>query len=156
VTARAKSVDRFLAKAQKAENDKPKYTEPLRQIQDQVGARVVTFYLSDVDRVAAIVEGYYRSIEARSLVPDFEGEFRYFGRHYVMVGPNDVIDPATDKELVPEVFELQAKTLFQHAWSTRPWVQAGCCAADLRREASAGVYGRSGLGRGSHFRRAVS
>ena len=32
VTARAKSVGRFLAKAQKVENDKPKYTEPLRQI----------------------------------------------------------------------------------------------------------------------------
>jgi putative GTP pyrophosphokinase len=117
VTARPKSVDRFLAKAQAREQDKPKYSEPLRQIQDQVGARIVTFYLSDVDRVAATIEKYYRPIESRDLVPDSEWEFGYFGKHYVLIVPNDLVDTSTDKELVPEFFELQIKTLFQHAWS---------------------------------------
>jgi putative GTP pyrophosphokinase len=117
VTARAKSVDRFLTKALKVENDRPKYAEPLRQIQDQVGARVVTFYQSDVEKIAAVVERYYRPIEARDLVPESEWEFGYFGRHYILVIPNDVIDSSIDRELVPEFFELQVKTLFQHAWS---------------------------------------
>jgi putative GTP pyrophosphokinase len=36
VTARPKSVERFLAKAQTYEHEKLKYSEPLRQIQDQV------------------------------------------------------------------------------------------------------------------------
>ena len=31
--------------------------------------------------------------------------------------PSDVVDPKIDKKLVPEFFELQVKTLFQHAWS---------------------------------------
>jgi putative GTP pyrophosphokinase len=39
VTARTKAVDRFVAKARKVENNRPKYDEPLRQIQDQIGAR---------------------------------------------------------------------------------------------------------------------
>ena len=117
VTARAKSVDRFLAKARKVENGAAKYAEPLRQIQDQVGARVITFYWSDVERIAAIVERYYRPIEARNLVPESEWEFGYFGRHYILLIPNDVIDPSMDRELIPEFFELQVKTLFQHAWS---------------------------------------
>lgn len=117
VTARAKSVNRFLAKALKVENDKPKYTEPLRQIQDQVGARLVTFYKSDVDRVAEIVERYFRPIEARDLVPESEWEFGYVGRHYILFIPSDVIDHSIERDLIPEFFELQVKTLFQHAWS---------------------------------------
>jgi putative GTP pyrophosphokinase len=117
VTARPKSIDRFLAKARKVENGKPKYAEPLRQIQDQVGARVITFYWSDVERISAVVERYYRPIEARNLVPESEWEFGYFGRHYILLIPNDVIAPSMDRELIPEFFELQVKTLFQHAWS---------------------------------------
>jgi putative GTP pyrophosphokinase len=50
ISARAKSVDRFLGKAVKLEDAKPKYEDPLNQIQDQVGARIVTFYASDVER----------------------------------------------------------------------------------------------------------
>jgi ppGpp synthetase/RelA/SpoT-type nucleotidyltranferase len=88
VTARPKSVERFLVKAETCEDGKPKYSEPLRQIQDQVGARIVTFYLSDVERVARIVERYYRPIEARRLVPESEWSFGYFGQHFVLLYPN--------------------------------------------------------------------
>lgn len=117
VSARAKSVDRFLQKAQAVVDGHPKYADPLRQIQDQIGARIVTFYRSDVERVAAIVERYYRPIESQDLVPESEWEFGYFGRHYVLLVPSDLVDPSIDKALVPEFFELQLKTLFQHAWS---------------------------------------
>jgi putative GTP pyrophosphokinase len=117
VSARAKSVDRFLQKAETTVNGQLKYAEPLRQIQDQLGARIITFYLSDVERLATVVEKYYRQIESQQVVPDSEWEFGYFGRHYILVIPSDAIDPSTDKALLPEFFELQIKTLFQHAWS---------------------------------------
>lgn len=117
VTARPKSVERFLAKAQIHEDGEPKYSEPLRQIQDQVGARIITFYLSDVEVVAATIEKYYRAIEARDIIPDSEWEFGYFGRHYVLIVPTELIDASVDRDLIPEFFELQVKTLFQHAWS---------------------------------------
>jgi putative GTP pyrophosphokinase len=106
-----------LAKAQTFENERRKYAEPLHQIQDQVGARIVTFYLSDIARTAAVVEKYYRQIEARNIIPESEWQFGYFGRHYVLVIPTDLIDPSLDRALIPEFFELQVKTLFQHAWS---------------------------------------
>ena len=78
ISARAKGVDRFVAKANATEDGRPKYSDPLRQIQDQVGARVVTFYLSDVDRIAAIIERYYRRVESRVVVPDSEIRIRVF------------------------------------------------------------------------------
>jgi len=117
VTARAKSIERFLEKAAKVEGGVPKYTEPLHQIQDQVGARIITFYLSDIERVSTVVERYYKPIESQTLIPDSEWEFGYFGRHYVLLVPSDVIEPTMDTALIPDFFELQVKTLFQHAWS---------------------------------------
>lgn len=117
ISARAKGVDRFVAKANAMEDGRPKYSDPLRQIQDQVGARVVTFYLSDVDRIAAVIERYYRRVEARVVVPDSESEFGYFGRHYILLIPSELAPSDADKALAPEFFELQIKTLFQHAWA---------------------------------------
>jgi ppGpp synthetase/RelA/SpoT-type nucleotidyltranferase len=117
VQARAKSVDRFLAKAAKQQGGTAKYPEPLHQIQDQVGARIVSFYVSDIERISRIVERYFRPVEAKNLIPESEWEFGYFGRHYVLLIPDDLVDPSWDRRHVPEFFELQVKTLFQHAWS---------------------------------------
>jgi putative GTP pyrophosphokinase len=117
VNARAKFVERFLEKARAIVDGQPKYAEPLRQIQDQIGARIVTFYRSDVDRVSEIIQKYYRPIEKREIVPESEWEFGYFGRHFVLLIPSDLIDPSIDGNLMPQFFELQVKTLFQHAWS---------------------------------------
>jgi len=117
IQARPKSVERFLGKAAKTEGDGPKYAQPLHQIQDQIGARIICFYLCDVDRVSAAIEKYFRPVEAREVVPEREAEFGYFGKHYVLIIPADVIDAAWDKSHIPDFFELQIKTLFQHAWS---------------------------------------
>ena len=116
ITARPKSVERFLDKARKEEDGKLKYAEPLDQIQDQVGARIIIFYKSDVEPVATIVKKYYRLVESRNVIPEFEWEFGYFGQHFVPFIPSDLIGNL-NRDHVPKFFELQVKTLFQHAWS---------------------------------------
>ena len=116
VSARAKSVERFIAKAMRTENGAPKSSDPLNQIQDQLGARIVTFYLPDVIAIATEVERYFRAIETKLLIPESDSEFGYFGKHYVLFMPEDVLDDRT-REHSPRFFELQIKTLFQHAWS---------------------------------------
>jgi ppGpp synthetase/RelA/SpoT-type nucleotidyltranferase len=117
ISARAQSVDRFIAKSQKMEGDVLKYSDPLSQIQDQIGARVIVFYLSDVPVVSKIIEDYYRPVESKSLVPESEWEFGYFGMHYILLMPTDLVDSDAQESVIPEFFELQIKTLFQHAWS---------------------------------------
>lgn len=117
IAARAKSIDRFLAKADKKEGDALKYSDPLNQIQDQVGARVITFFKSDVDPVAGHLLEEFRPIESKDVIPQHEWEFGYFGRHYILLMPTDLFAFADNKDDVPPVFELQIKTLFQHAWS---------------------------------------
>ncbi len=118
VVARAKTVNSFLEKSKSKEEDgTPKYLEPLRQIQDQIGARIIVYYLNDIDRICKIAERYYRKIESRHVVPESESEFGYFGTHFVFHIPSDVIDQSIEASLLPVFFELQVKTLFQHAWS---------------------------------------
>src|ERR1700747_2771653 len=67
ISARAKSVDRFIGKAANHEAGTPKYADPLNQIQDQVGARIVTFYASDVERVRIEIEKYFKYIESKKI-----------------------------------------------------------------------------------------
>jgi len=117
ISARAKDIGRFMKKASVCTDGKPKYSDPLNQIQDQIGARIVVFYQSDVDRIDQLVKRYFRAIEYRKVVPDSEWEFGYFGQHLILILPTDIIEDGSDKALIPEFFELQIKTLFQHAWA---------------------------------------
>lgn len=117
ISARAKSVDRFIQKASKAEDGRPKYSDPLNQIQDQLGARIVTFYASDVSRIASEVRKFFHPIENKLRVPETESEFGYVGEHFVLMIPTDVLVGIEADDDSPTVFELQIKTLFQHAWA---------------------------------------
>jgi len=116
VSTRAKKVNSFIEKATKNIDGILKYNDPLNQIQDQIGVRIVTFYLNDVEEVAKVIEGYYRKIESKDIVPDSDSEFGYFGKHFIFLIPDDVINDEYDNSMIPKVFELQVKTLFQHAW----------------------------------------
>lgn len=118
VSARAKSPERFEAKAKKLSKDgKQKYSAPLVELQDQIGARIVVFYKADVSLISEVVDKYIRHIEIQELQPDSEWEFGYFGKHYIKTLPADVVPSHVGNAEAPRFFELQIKTLFQHAWS---------------------------------------
>lgn len=115
ISARAKDVDSFVKKSQRMKGGKIQYKDPLNEIQDQLGARIIIFYLDDLNEIENNVEKYFGSIEKTRKEPDDTSKFGYFGCHYVLIIPRDVLPEPL--EGIPEVFELQIKTLFQHAWS---------------------------------------
>jgi ppGpp synthetase/RelA/SpoT-type nucleotidyltranferase len=90
---------------------------PKFEIQDQIGARITVFYLSDVERIRSNVVRYLKFIEETPKSPESDSEFGYFGLHFIAAVPEDVLGEDTPDGVVPEFFELQIKTLFQHAWS---------------------------------------
>jgi len=97
-----------------------KYENPFIDIQDIIRARIVVFYLSDVDKIAKRVKESLGGIEDNDFVnfDDYQ-KFGYQGRHLI-VNINKALIPdelGLNKELIPSFFELQIKTLFQHAWS---------------------------------------
>lgn len=117
VSARAKSPDKFFEKSNKLIDGKLKYDDPFSQIQDQIGARVIVFYLDDVESVSQEISKYYRAIENQYRLPESEDQFGYFGQHFILSLPEDVFDETPEDVALPSFFELQIKTLFQHAWS---------------------------------------
>lgn len=118
ISTRPKKIDRFIQKALKKEKDgNPKYTDPMNQIQDQVGARVVVFYLDDLAIIEKELLKYYNPIEQQLIYPDSEKEFGYEGKHFIFLIPSDVLPAVSSDILLPIVFELQIKTLYQHAFS---------------------------------------
>ncbi len=116
ISTRPKSIDRFLEKSEATLEGDQKYEEPLNQIQDQVGALIVTRFLSDVEALGEIVKQNFRGIERQLIEPASEAEFGYIGFHYILFLPTDVTT-TLDGYDGPEFFELQIKTLFQYAWS---------------------------------------
>jgi putative GTP pyrophosphokinase len=121
VSARAKSVDRFVAKSKKTVTLEDgvtvidKYKNPLEEIQDHIGARIIVFYLEDVKLVAEEVKKRFSAIESSKIEPVSEHEFGYFGEHFILPLPTETTLNFDDE--TPKLFELQIKTLYQHAWS---------------------------------------
>lgn len=116
IDTRAKGIDRFVDKALKEKDGKLKYQNPMNEIQDQIGARILVLYLKDVENVGNRIHDYYTNFEDVNKEPDNDHEFKYFGRHMILTMPQEIRDKY-GKENIPVVFELQIKTLFQYAWS---------------------------------------
>lgn len=117
IAARAKDIDRFMDKSARRVDGQLKYGDPLNEIQDQVGVRIVTYYASDLPKLREIVLDYFATAEEQLIVPDDASQFGYEGLHYVLFIPDDIRDPGISKDDCPEFFEMQIKTLFQHAWA---------------------------------------
>ena len=118
VSARAKSPDRFIEKAFKNDDNKSlKYSDPLNEVQDQIGARITVFYISDTASMKELIIRYFSAIEIVKKEPERNSQFGYFGEHFILRIPDDVTPVGYDEDGCPKFFELQIKTLFQHAWS---------------------------------------
>ncbi|HWL10224.1 MAG TPA: hypothetical protein VNQ76_17595 [Planctomicrobium sp.] len=117
LSTRPKRIDSFVKKSEAINEDGNfKYTDPLSEIQDQLGALIVTRFLSDLSVVEKVVTNTFRGIEQQRKEPESEYEFGYFGRHFVLFLPSDITSEFEEDD-IPQFFELQIKTLFQYAWS---------------------------------------
>lgn len=119
ISCRAKSPESFAGKAAQVLEDgiTPKYSVPPVQIQDQIGARVLVLYLADVEEIKEAVNRYFTPIELQDRIPDSPSAFGYVGYHGIFALPEDVIPEDKQCGSIPRFFELQIKTLFQHAWA---------------------------------------
>ena len=93
----------------------------LADITDIVGVRIITFYLDDVDVVASAVERLFEvdwvnTVDKRRL--HALDSFGYQSLHYICRVPDMPEGMAvSSSSATPYRFEIQMRTLLQHAWS---------------------------------------
>jgi putative GTP pyrophosphokinase len=96
------------------------YSEPARQLTDLSGIRVVVFFESDVRRVAQLVEGAFAVDRANSLDKDnllSANQIGYRSVHFVCDLGENRSKVEEYKNLANLKFEIQIRTVLQHAWA---------------------------------------
>ena len=117
VTGRAKSVASFADKVARTVDGAPVFTDPLREITDQIGLRVITYVHSDVQAVADLLEDQAVVHLDRDMGEETasEGRFGYASRHLLVS-----LDAEGETEhplLAGLAAQVQVRTVLQHAWA---------------------------------------
>ena len=112
---RTKSIESSLVKIQRKG-----YRNPLKELTDLVGIRIIAYYKEDVDRIGEIIirefdVDWENSIDkAQTLEPD---RFGYLSVHYV-VSLSSPRKELTEWEAFANIkAEIQVRTILQHAWA---------------------------------------
>jgi predicted RNase H-like nuclease/ppGpp synthetase/RelA/SpoT-type nucleotidyltranferase len=114
VNGRAKSVASFAAKADRTLDGELIYGDPLEQITDQIGVRVITYLHSDVAAVADLLSDQLEVLDDRDMGQETasEGRFGYASRH-LLVAFDGTPGPAQLRHRA----QIQVRTVLQHAWA---------------------------------------
>ncbi len=120
VTGRAKTVGSFAGKAiRNGPEGQPLYDDPLTQITDTIGVRVITYVHSDVAAVAELLADQFEILVDRDLGEETAsgGGFGYASRHMLVApDPERPLAPPYDA-LTGHSASLQVRTVLQHAWA---------------------------------------
>lgn len=96
------------------------YTEPFREMTDQVGLRIIMFYDSDVTFAGGVLRQEFVVDEVNShdaRVPDEDDRFGYESYHLVVSMKPERLALAEWREFDGLQVEIQIRTVLQHAWA---------------------------------------
>ncbi len=122
VEARAKEIDSFGNKAAKISDDdpsKPKYSNPLKEITDLSGIRVIAFFPKTITEIGKIIEDQFEIIEIsdKSEILKKEERLGYHSVHYLIKLKENRLGLPEYQSFKDLVAEIQVRTILQHAWA---------------------------------------
>lgn len=122
IEARAKSIDSFGKKASSASDSdpaRPEYSDPITEITDLAGVRIITFLVETLRAVDEAVNREFDVIEQADKADILlkQEKFGYHSIHYLArFRPNRTALPEY-KRFQDLMAEIQLRTILQHAWA---------------------------------------
>lgn len=96
------------------------YKNPKKDVQDFVGIRIITFFKSDVEKVSKLIEENFTIDEDNSADKSIElGDDRvgYRSVHYIAKINKQRKELIEYSTLIDYCFEIQIRTILEHAWA---------------------------------------
>jgi putative GTP pyrophosphokinase len=118
ITSRAKDLDSFERKAaQLTPEGTAKYPNPVKQIMDKAAVRIITYFLSTVEDVEAVIAQQFEVVEQERKVSDDPARFGYQSTHYLVKHLNARATLPEYTRFSDRIAEIQVRTILQHAWA---------------------------------------
>lgn len=118
IEGRAKETNSFKSKIIRKSN---KYVNPLNEITDLSGIRIITHYQDDVERIEELIKREFEidgknSLDKGKLLKT--NEFGYRSVHYVLSLSEERLKLPEWSKYKEYKFEVQIRTVLQHAWAS--------------------------------------
>ncbi len=119
VSGRTKTITSFAEKASRTRDGAQIYADPLRDITDTIGIRVITYVHSDVAAVADLLHDQVVVKDDRDMGQETaqQGRFGYASRH-LLIGLDAAREGHPSYDLMQgHTAQVQIRTVLQHAWA---------------------------------------
>ncbi|HHQ4635287.1 TPA: GTP pyrophosphokinase [Aeromonas veronii] len=120
IEARAKSIESFGNKSEKPSEynpTEPKYREPLKEITDLAGIRIITFFPSTTSQVEDVLKKEFIITERSDKSELNDDKLGYKSIHLLIKLKKDRTTLSEYKRFDGITAEVQVRTILQHAWA---------------------------------------
>lgn len=94
------------------------YTNPMNDIEDLCGVRVICYYESDLDNIEHVIKREYNVISESNKQKEMDVDrFGYSSRHFIVTIKDDWLTVPNYRGLGGLKVEIQIRTMLMHAWA---------------------------------------
>jgi len=140
IPTRVKDVNSFISKSKRKD-----YKNPLEDVKDIVGLRIVCLFLSDIDLISDIVRSSFDIISSDNKIDGSDATlFGYLSVHFIAKFKDECSGPRYSS-LKDSHFEIQVRTLTMDAWANISHYLDYKSDVDIPRDLKRDFYALSGL-----------
>ncbi|AZB09969.1 (p)ppGpp synthetase [Chryseobacterium sp. G0162] len=113
ISSRIKELESYIEKI-----DRKGYENPIEQIEDFCGVRIICYYPLDLDKIATIINDEFEVIESIDKSANMEADrFGYRSNHYIVKIKKDWLKAPNYRGLEHLKAEIQVRTILMHSWA---------------------------------------
>ncbi|XUA20169.1 GTP pyrophosphokinase [Citrobacter sp. OP27] len=110
---RVKDVDSYMEKI-----ERKGYTEPLREVEDICGIRVICYYSAELEKIESVLNDEFNVLSFSDKKKESgEDRFGYLSMHYIVSLKDDWLHSPLYRDFSELKIEIQVRTILMHTWA---------------------------------------